>query len=115
MKKLQPISWISKKRAQIIFSGDDFSKIKFTLVRVALYEPDYKWATAQCLNFCDHADGEIRGLAAACLGHIGRVHGTIEMEKVIPVLERLLQDTQTVGRAEDALGDIKQFVRRRRH
>jgi hypothetical protein len=61
--------------------------------------------------FSSHEDADIRGLAVTCLGHLARIHGYIDREKVIPVLKLLLNDSEIVGRVEDALSDIKMYAK----
>ena len=104
------ITPIARHEAEIIFDGNDLDDIRVALLRVAYHEPDYQWAQDSCLRFCDHEDFQIRGVAALCLGHIGRIHGKLDLKKVVPVLRRLLTDQATVGQAEIALDDIKQYV-----
>ena len=107
----QGIDPIPRPEAEAIFRGCDLEKTRLTLVRVAFHEPDYEWAQDRCLEFCNHDDAEVRGVAVTCLGHIGRIHGKLNMSKVGPVLERLLSDPLVAGRVEDALSDIKRFKR----
>ena len=107
----QDIDPIGRPEAEAIFRGSDLEKTCVTLVRVAFHEPDYEWAQDCCLEFCNHGDAEVRGVAVTCLGHIVRIHGKLNMAKVRPVLQRLLTDPLVVGRVEDALSDIKRFKR----
>jgi hypothetical protein len=111
MMQYQEITPIDQCEAQIIFDGDDLDNVRLTLVRVAYHEPDCVWAQDRCLRFCDHEDSQVRSVAALCLGHIARIHGKLDLKKVIPVLRRLLKDELTASRAEDALDDIKRYVR----
>jgi hypothetical protein len=104
------ITPIDRCEAEIIFDGDDLDNVRLTLVRVAYHEPDYVWAQDCCLRFCSHEDSQVRSVAALCLGHIARIHRKLELNKVMPVLRRLLKDELTSCRAEDALDDIKRYV-----
>lgn len=97
--------------AEVIFGGDDLNETRTTLVRVAFHEPDYVWAQDCCLRFCNHEDSEVRGVAAICLGHIARIHRKLDIKKVMPVLRRLLKEKLIAGQVEDALDDIKRYVR----
>ncbi|MFJ5988963.1 hypothetical protein [Lentzea sp. NPDC092896] len=61
----------------------------------------------------DVTRGDDRGLAAlavTCLGHVGRIDREV-LPEVVPWLRELLDDPELGGRAEDALGDIEDFVR----
>lgn len=50
------------------------------------------------------------GLAATCLGHIARVHGRLDEDKVVVALRERLSDKEIVGRVVDALEDIEMFL-----
>jgi len=107
----QEITPIDRHDAEIVFDGDDLDQTRVTLVRVAFHEPDYQWAQDCCLRFCNHQDAEVRGVAAICLGHIARIHRKLDMSKVMPILQRLLKEPLIAGQVEDALDDIKQYIR----
>lgn len=102
---------IGKVEAAKVFEAHNLEEICSTLVRVAFYEPDYEWAQDRCLEFCEHFDDEVKGVAVTCLGHIARIHRRLDMEKVKPVLDTLMRDPIIAGRAADALSDIEIFIR----
>jgi len=56
------------------------------------------------------ADFQIQALAVTCMGHLGRIHRAISVD-VVHRLEGLLEDSALGGRAEDALDDIRAFVK----
>ena len=104
---------ISRTEAERIFAGSDEHAICNALVSVAFYDPDWKWVQDQCLEFINTpgiAPG-IRSLAATCLGHVARIHETIDWDRVVPLLESLVNEPG-MGTAGDALDDIHMFVRK---
>jgi hypothetical protein len=109
----QSVQPISRSEAERIFAGNDEHEICNALVGVAFYDSDWKWVQDQCLRFLDTPDIAIgiRSLAATCLGHLARIHKTIDLNKVIPVLESLLNEPN-MGTAGDALDDIEMFVKK---
>ncbi|WP_410809089.1 hypothetical protein [Micromonospora sp. 067-2] len=58
------------------------------------------------LGLLDHEDRQVRLLAATCLGHLARVYGRLDQNRVVPELRR-------VG-ATNALSDIGIFLQPRR-
>lgn len=101
---------ISKKKANEVFAARDVEKICATLVSISLNDSDWQWVQNRCLEFLNHDNFEIRGLAATCLGHIARVHGRLDEDKVVVALRERLSDKEIVGRVVDALEDIEMFL-----
>jgi hypothetical protein len=58
-----------------------------------------------------HDDPWVRGVAALAAGHVAQIHGTLS-ENIVPLIESLLGDGRTSGKAQDALDDIRTFVER---
>ena len=110
--KYERIEPIDKARAKKLPSNGDRDAICRTLVSVAMFESDRRWAQAQCLRFAKHSDSFVRGVAATCLGHLARIHGAIDEADVVPVVRELLHDSdpETRGKAQDALSDFSTFL-----
>lgn len=110
--KYETIEPISQDRAERLLSEDRPQIICQTLVRVAMFELDRHWAQSQCLRFASHKDSFVRGVAATCLGHLARIHKTIDEDEVIPVVRKLLQDSdpQTRAIAEDTISDFSTYL-----
>lgn len=101
---------MQKSEAQAAFASQDREQRALALLACALHEPDWRWVQAWCLRFTEDPDVVLRGLAVTCLGHLARIHRELDLELVMPVLERLRADPQLSGRVEDALDDISTFV-----
>lgn len=85
------------------------------LLSIALHDPDWRWAQEQCLRCLQHASEQVRALAPTCLGHVARIHGHLDMERVLPVLTEFRRHPALAGRVEDALDDIVMFLEHPRH
>ena len=92
------------------FQSTDTDIITESLVALAFYEKDWRWAQNICLEFLEDSNPTISGLAAVCLGHIARIHHKLDKKKVLAALERRKKDPLTSGRIEDALSDISIFL-----
>lgn len=93
-----------------MFTSNDPDAIRTGLVSAAFYIEDWRWVEANCLQLAKHSDAGVRSTAALCFGHLARIHQQLHLEKVIPVLEELRSSPETVGNAENALGDISIFI-----
>ena len=106
----QEIIPIAKRQAELHLADTDISLICETLVRLAYHEPDWQWVQEQCLRFCKHDNIEVKRLAIICLGHLARIHGTLNMDLINPILTELLKDKDVSGTVENTLDDIKIFI-----
>lgn len=102
-----PINRITAEKA---FAAGIAAEICDALASVVLHEKDWRWSQAQCLHFLNHANPELSGLAATCLGHIARIHRQLDRDLVITALRKRLDDPEIGGRVQDALDDIQMFV-----
>ncbi|SRR6266704_2747874 len=84
------------------------------LLSLALYDPDWKWVQDRSLELLQDPDLDLVATAILALGHVGRLHGRLELDIVLPELEALKTNEALAGRVSDVLNDIDIFVRRRR-
>src|SRR5262249_33543427 len=102
---------MSRSELQEAFSSDDSQRVAYAMVSAAFFESNWAWAEGQFLHFASNAAPEIRALAATCLGHLARIHHQLHLDIVLPVLQALKADPATSGAAEDAIADLKIFLR----
>jgi hypothetical protein len=81
------------------------------LLSAAYYDPDWRWVQNRCLDFLSHADYQERSLAATCLGHLARIHKQLDIELVLLALSPLKDDPLVGNRVQDALDDIRLFLK----
>jgi hypothetical protein len=101
---------ISIEEAKEKLESNDSTCINDALIRLTYHDSDWQWVQDQCLQLIHHSDPAVRGLAVSCLGHLARIHKTIDTAKVLPVLNSLLDNPELGGRAEDAIDDIEMFA-----
>ena len=111
--RYQAVEPISRSEAERIFAGDNTDAMVHALLSLAYHDPDWQWVQNRCLRFLDASNFNLRRMATLCLGHIGRIHGVIVWDVVVPRLESLLDDPELGGTAEDALDDIRVFVKKK--
>lgn len=95
---------------QRALTGGDDDAVQEALVSLALHDPDGTWVQDQCLALMDHPSWQVRATALTCLGHVARLHGSIDVGRVLPVLRSALHDPRTAGYAEQAMDDIETFA-----
>lgn len=110
MKYAEPRAFSREEADEELASGNP-DQIREALVALALRDGDWRCVQGKCLEFASHSDPSIRALAATCLGHLARLHGQLDLDEVLPVLTRMMADPDTEGSAENALDDIKMFIR----
>jgi hypothetical protein len=104
----EPIDW---ETAEKNFLSDDPEIICETLLAVTLHAGDWRRVQGKCLSFLENRNTSISGLAATCLGHIARIHQQLDKKKVIAALKAKLDNKEIRGNIEDALDDIKIFMK----
>lgn len=104
---------IPRSDAEVILKQGSLDAISLTLVRLAYHEPDWKWVQDVCIALSSHQHKWIRQTCAICFGHLARIHGKIEKEKVLPIMNRLLQDSEAEvkGEAEISMDDFRIYIK----
>jgi len=109
--KYEKIEPISREEAEAIICNGDPEAIGLTLIRLAYHHRDWRWVQDLCIGLSEHEDKWVRRNCATCFGHLARIHRKIDLEKVNPVLRRLLNDADAHGWAEDTVEDFKVFLK----
>lgn len=108
--KYSEVEPLPDRELQRLLSDDSPQSIRTALLALASHGADWRLAQDACLAHLDHPDPDVRGLAATCLGHIGRIHGRLDRHKVLDALRRKSDDPAIAGQVADALDDIDMFV-----
>jgi hypothetical protein len=85
-----------------LLRSDDLAVLREALVSAALFEADLRWVEERSLELRSHRDPSVRCVAATCLGRLARIHGDVDVARVLPRLHALQQDPETAGSAETA-------------
>ena len=107
----RPPQPVSHSDAEAAFAQGDQGRICEVLVGLAFNDPDWRWVETACVRFADRGDAGGRSVALICLSHLARIHRQLDVEVVMPVIVRELEDDPLVaGQAEDALDDLRIFL-----
>ena len=99
---------ISRSEAEHIFASGTADEIASALIDIAFHDPDWRWVQNKCLGFTSDDAPVVRQAAVTCLGHVARIHRTLDLETVLAVLNELSRDPAVT--TEDALDDIRMFI-----
>jgi hypothetical protein len=103
---------LSRTSVEALLRSGEPSAVCEALVAAAFYDPERRWVEAQCALLAEHSSSEVRGLVATCLGHLARIHKTLDRSITDPILRKLAADSEPEvrGRVQDALGDMQVFL-----
>ena len=101
----------SRSEIETLLRTGDGSEIADALLSAAYYDSDRKWVQGQCLTFSRHEDQNVRAVSATCFGHLARIHRHLDLELVLRRLVEMRSDPLVAAAAEDALEDIKCFLK----
>lgn len=110
--KYEPIEPISKEKAEVIFNSGEAHEIEKALTRLAYHYKNWRWVQAKCLFYVENGNDGLQQTAILCLGHLARIHRQLDLEIVIPLLEKLKSQNNLQGQIEDALDDIDIYTSR---
>lgn len=98
----------SFKAAETALHSGDPRRIGRALLTLALN--GYDVAERRALEHLRHPDVWVRRNAATSLGHVARVVGELDVDRVVPALLALMADPKVYGEADDALDDVEHFL-----
>ncbi|HTS09705.1 MAG TPA: hypothetical protein VMP68_29335 [Candidatus Eisenbacteria bacterium] len=101
---------LPRPQLEIALASSEASAVAEALIRMALWENDWRWAEQKSLSALRDARKEVRTAALLAIGHLARLHRSLDLQTVIPAVRKLLADTECRGTAEDALDDIATFM-----
>lgn len=107
----EPLDPISREDCERALASRDPSVVCRALVSSALHDDDWRWVQEQSRRLARDPRPQVRGCAATSIGHLARLHGLLDLDVIVPLLQELLHDPEIGGLAEDALADIRMFVR----
>jgi hypothetical protein len=102
---------IDRESAEAAGRRDDPEELCRAVVRVALHG-DPNWAEDFLTRFALHVDPTVRGNAVLGFGHLARLHGKLDLARVLPIVSAALADPDphVHAQAECARDDIEHFL-----
>lgn len=109
--KYEQIGPVSRAEAQANLGSGDHQLMARTIIALGLHDHDWRWVQNRCLQLISHDNEVVVSAAILGLAHTARVNRAIDRDLVVPALNALAADARYRGRVEDALDDIRMFVR----
>ncbi len=109
----EPIKYYSQSEIEKALAKNDADKLLLIVLSVALYSDDYEYAENFCVQLSNHECYVVRGNAIQGFGHIARIHGKLDEERIKPIIEKALKDENKFirGNAIDAKDDARTFLK----
>lgn len=97
---------------EAVLARGDPEEILYVPVIISLDPPDCAWSQELCIQLSSHEHTDVRANAVLGFGHLARVCGKLDKERVRPIVEAALRDPErrVRGAAEDAASDIGMFL-----
>src|SRR4051794_38050446 len=111
--KYESLEPIGRAEAETALASDDAGFVVRALLRLALHDPEWPWVQTVCLRFASHPAADVRRAVAMALGHLARLHATLDLVSALPVLKSLAADPEVADAAQDALDDIEWYTQAR--
>jgi len=107
----EPIPNLSREEIELTIRKGEPEKVLKAVLSAALFSGDGAWAEKICYRVAEHPSPLVRANVHTALGHIARIHGTMDWNKAVEVLESGLRDQDEFVRsaARDGLDDVKHF------
>ena len=90
-------------------SGDP-DAVANALYSASKYEQDWKWVQDQCLRFLDSPEVSVRWAAVTCLGDLAFLRRPLDIQAVLPALEKATKDPKIADPASFSLSMVRQFL-----
>jgi len=110
--KYEPIKKYSKVDIEKAVADNNADELLLLVLSVALYSDDFEYAENFYVQLSIHEHFNVRGNAIQGFGHIARIHGKLNENKVKLIIESASKDKNKIvrGNAIDAKDDTKQFL-----
>jgi hypothetical protein len=111
-REYREIPTVSIADAQAAIDRNDPEELSVVVLGVALGEPDAAIAQSFCASLATHFHPNVRGNAVLGLGHIARLHRTLDLPSALPLIRAALTDDDPYvrGHAESAADDVAMYL-----
>jgi hypothetical protein len=109
-RKYVPVKQRSREQVEEMLRSGTPEQVGEALWSAAYYDPDWRWVQTQCLLALTQADVWVRRNAATCLGLLAVFHKKLDVQVVLPALQKAAEDPEVKPWADDSLGDIQHIM-----
>lgn len=96
---------------EILLCDEDIEFCCKLLLKITFNCDNWKWIQDICIDVINsNREKNLCGLAVTCIGHLARIHGNIEKDKVYDFLNNQKENPYIKDRIDGAIDDINMFV-----
>jgi len=108
-EKLKYVEIPPREREELesAFKSKDPNEVCNALYSAAQHEADWRWSQGQCLKMLDHESLLVRSAALMALGEIAIFRGQLDLETVLPEIQRFANDPALGPFVEDFFVSIR--------
>lgn len=109
--KYEPVHPLSKRELILLLGSGDPEAAAEALYAASRYEDDLSWVQNICVEGLKSPEVSVRWAAATCLGDLAFMRRPLDLNVVVPALEKAVQDPQIADPASFSLSMVKQFLK----
>jgi hypothetical protein len=108
--KYEPVLPVSRSELTSQLESGDAETVEKALYAASRYEQDWKWVQDQCLICLESPEASVRWAAVTCLGDLAFSRRPLDIQAVLPALEKAAKDPEIADPASFSLSMVKQFL-----
>lgn len=93
-----------------LLKSDSPEDVARALYAATTYDEDWSWVQDQCLEALTSPEVSVRWAAATCLGDLAFLRRPLNIEAVVPALEKATKDAEIADPASFSLSLVKEFL-----
>jgi len=101
----------SREELRDVFAGDDENAICEAMYSAAQHEPDWRWAQGALVKFLGHKSLLVCSAAVNALGELVFFRGCVDIEVVLPEIQKLEKDRYLAPYVTQYLEDLKSRIK----
>lgn len=110
--KYEEIPDLSREEIERDLMSDDEYANSVALLSASMHDPDHEWVQSKCIDFLRTPSFNRRYAALVSLGHLVRLHGRLDTDTILPLLNDVEADPGLAYDVELLRHDIKVHMHR---
>ncbi|MEM6282741.1 MAG: hypothetical protein AAF787_11150 [Chloroflexota bacterium] len=110
--KYESVLTIARREAMEKLHSQDEADVRDALLRLTYHNTDREWVEVECIRLIEdmYTSDATKQLAITCIGHLARIHRTLNKTTVMPVLARAAETPVFSGYVDNTMDDIYLFI-----
>ena len=106
----EPVHPSTKTELTRQLESGNSEEIANALYSASKYEQDWEWVQEQCLKCLESPEVSVRWAAVTCLGDLAFLRRPLDIQTVLPALEKAAKDPKLADPASFSLSMVRQFL-----